>query len=1107
MRIQRGIVLGALFIALLPTRTSGAAFAAVAPDTASAPWQTTFAALTGIVTDSAGGVVPGVTVEARHVRSNYTYTTTTNEAGHYRIGQLREGEYVLRAQISGFKEFIAQNIQLASQDLRRIDVRLEVGGIETSIKVSAGATLIETETARISDTKDAMALKALPLNTRQLWDYLSLTPGVVQAGGGSATRRFAGSRANQSDASIDGITVSNGTDGTQISPLVSYVESFQEFRVDMANNTAEYGGIGQVTVISKSGTNEFHGNLFDYYSTPLFRARNPFSPTRSSGIRHTPGGSIGGPIRVPGLYNGRDRTFFFHSFETSRGSQVDQLLNPTVPLAAWRDGDFSALLPGTVIRDPNNNAPFPGNIIPASRINQVSRRIQERFFPLPNFGDTSRLVSQNYRENLARPFDPNTYYTVRVDHRLSPQSFVFARWTWNRSYSRGYEGNLPTIGQRWQTRDTRAFNVSFTRTLRSNMINEFRFGVAYNDNPRNGPLMGRQIAQELGIAGLVDDLPDINGVLNVGFSGIGLTGITQTQWRHPGFLNFVQQYQEHLTWTHGRHNVKAGALLSRTRFSDHQASNNLFGNVTFSNRFTGHPYADFLLGIPTTAARAFPPIRVDRTRWSYDVFVADDFKFRPNLTINAGLRYELHPAWVEETGQQALFDASIGKIVVPDGSLSKVSALLPRGYVDVVEASQAGYDASRLLQNDVNNVAPRIGIAYRPWGNATVFRAGYGIFYDIIPRTVSTGGAPFVVNEPSFTNPAGAPGVILPRVFPASVGGPTQVTLPSATRRDLRTPYSQQYNFTIERQQWNTGFRLSYIGTNTRQGEWGRNINQPVPDTRRFIDKTRPFPNYPAITYIDNGAGHDYHSLTVEVERRYARGLAYQFSYVLARDIGDLERGETAENALDRRRERGDWLDIPRHRVSGYVLYELPFGKGKPLLTAPHPLVGALAGGWELTVVYQLHSGQFLTPLWTGPDPTGTAFTASGTPAQVTIRPNLLSDPNLPASERTTDRWFDPTAFGPPTAGAFGTAAKGIINGPRSTVWDVGLAKHFDLGGGLRMRWELTGTNILNTPNWSNPATNISSLAQVGVISGVGEVSDLDPSGPRSFRMGLRLDW
>src|SRR5881397_3223554 len=274
--------------------------------------QTTFATLTGLVTDSAGAVVPGATVEATHVGSNYKYTTETNGVGNYTLGQLREGEYVLRVHIPGFKEFVVQNIRLVSNDLRRIDVRLELGAPDTTIEISAGATLIETETARISDSKDAQALKILPLNTRQLWDYLSLTPGVVQAGAGSANRRFAGSRLNQADASIDGITISNGTDGTQISPLVSQVESFQEFRVDMANNTAEYGAIGQVTVVSKSGTNELHGSFFDYYSTPFFRARNPFSPARGTGIRHLPGGSVGGPVRLPHLYDGRNRTFFFY---------------------------------------------------------------------------------------------------------------------------------------------------------------------------------------------------------------------------------------------------------------------------------------------------------------------------------------------------------------------------------------------------------------------------------------------------------------------------------------------------------------------------------------------------------------------------------------------------------------------------------------------------------------------------------------------------------------------------------------------------------------------------------------------------------------------------
>ncbi|MCI0704822.1 MAG: hypothetical protein L0241_27505, partial [Planctomycetia bacterium] len=370
-------------------------------------------------------------------------------------------------------------------------------------------------------------------------------------------------------------------------------------------NTADIGSIGQVTVISKSGTNDLHGMGWDYYSTPWFRARDPFAPARGTGVTHQPGGSVGGPVVLPGIYNGRNKSFFFFSLETSRGSAIQQLLNPTVPLPAWRAGDFSALAPNTVVRDPNGNAPFSGNRIPASRINPVSQKIQDRFYPLPNFGDPTVLAPQNYREQLTRPFDPNTYYTTRGDHRFTEKTFVFGRWTWQRQHSRAFESNLPTVGRRWQTRDTRALAMSLSHTLSPSLVSETRFGITYNDNPLHGAVLGRELVQELGLVGLADNLPDINGLLDISFAGVGLQRIMQSQWRHPGFKNYVQQYQQHVNWFRGRHSLKAGFILTRVRFEDNQASANLFGTLSFSNRFTGHPYGDFLLGIPPSAQRAF----------------------------------------------------------------------------------------------------------------------------------------------------------------------------------------------------------------------------------------------------------------------------------------------------------------------------------------------------------------------------------------------------------------------------------------------------------------------------------------------------------------------
>jgi len=1067
--------------------------------------QTTFATLTGTVTDPGGAVVPGANLTATHVESNYRYTAASNDSGNYTIPQLREGAYTLRVQSPGFKESLVQKITLVSLDVRRVNITLEIGAVDTRVEVFASASLIETETARISDSKGANALKTLPMNTRSLWNFIGLTPGVVQAGAGSATRRFAGSRANQSDATVDGITISNNIDGTQVSPLVSYIESFEEVRVDMANNTSEFGAIGQVTIISKSGTNQLHGSLFDYYSTPWFRARNPFAAARGTGIRHNPGGAVGGPIVLPKIYDGHNKTFFFFSYETSRGSAVQQLLNPTVPLAPWRAGDFSNT---TAIRDPfAANAPFPGNRLPANRIAPVSQRIQERFYPLPNTGNTATLVSQNYREQISRPFDPDLYWTSRVDHRFSQKAFVFGRYTWNNAYSRGFEGNLPTIGRLWQIRDTRAFNISYTQTFRPNLINEFRFGYAYNDQPRNGAVNGNEMAKQLGIQGLAPNLPDINGILKLSWANIGLTGITQTDWRHPGFKNNPKQFQEQLSWFRGRHNIKAGGQIGIVRFEDNQAPANLFGNVNFSNRFTNHPYADFLLGIPTTAARAFPQAFINRIRTSYDFFLTDDFKLTSKLTINVGIRYELHPAWSEASGLQSIFDVGTGQIVVPNGALGKISPIFPKGYVNVVEAKTLGLPGSTLLKTDRNNWAPRFGAAYRPFGDNTVVRAGIGIFYDIVPRSVSTGGAPFVVNEPNFTNPTPVPTLLFPQVFPATIGNPTTIGLPGAIRSDLRIPFSMQYNFTIEHQRWNTGFRVSYIGTNTRQGEWGYNINQPIPDTRPFFDKPRPFPNYPAITYISNGAGHQYNSLTLEAERRFLNGFSYQLSWVYARDIGDLERGESPENAFDRKREKAVWLDIPTHRVTGNLIYELPFGPGKKYLNGTSRLMRSLAGGWELSAIYSSYSGQFLTPTWTGPDPTGTAFSPNRTPAQVTRRPDALRNGNLSGDARSVNSWFDSTAFRAPVAGSFGSAAKGVVIGPGSVIVNTGLFKRIDITERVRLRLEITSTNFFNHPNYANPEMNITALANVGVITAVGGVSSLDSSGARNFRTGIRLEW
>jgi hypothetical protein len=267
-------------------------------------------------------VVPNAEVEGVHAATNYRYTARSNDAGVYTLAQLREGAYTVRVRAAGFKESVFQDVELVSRDVRRIDVRLELGAVEAKVEVTAEPGVIETETARITDVKDALALKTLPMNSRSLTNYLQLSPTVMMATGDRATVRFGGSRTNQENQSIDGISYNNLYDGTWIAPLSNFIESFQEVRVDSANNTAEFGSVGQLTIISKSGTNQLHGSAFDYYSAGGLSARNPFAQARGTYVIHSPGGSAGGPVYIPKIYDGRNKTFFFASWEALRGSQV-----------------------------------------------------------------------------------------------------------------------------------------------------------------------------------------------------------------------------------------------------------------------------------------------------------------------------------------------------------------------------------------------------------------------------------------------------------------------------------------------------------------------------------------------------------------------------------------------------------------------------------------------------------------------------------------------------------------------------------------------------------------------------------------------------------------
>lgn len=1069
--------------------------------------QTIYGSITGTVTDPSGAVIPKATITATSQAIGVAMSAISSDAGMYTVPQLPEGTYQLRAEAAGFKEYIVQDLKIGTREIRRIDVKLQVGPTTTSVEVSGGEIpQIETETARVSDLKTADTLKTLPLNARWLWDFFNQVPGMQSSGDGY---RFMGSTGNLSNFSIDGTTMNDGK-GWQIGPLLNYMESYQEVKVDVANNSAEFVGVGNVEVVTKAGSNRLHGAIFDQYWPPSLKEPGHFQDSVDPTRFHIFGGGVGGPVVIPKLYNGSNKTFFYGSFERSAGSKSSSYANTGVPLQSWRDGDFSGA--GTVIYDPTNNSPFGGNKIPTSRLNSVSQKIQERFYPLPNYGDPSVFSSTNFREVVTHGWNAPWNGTGRIDHHFSDKNFLFGRFTVTGGPSAGFNG-LSTLGYNNGYRGTRSATVSFTHVFSATVINEARWGMNYNDNTWAGATRGQDILKSLNLVGLAPNLPDSPGLLDIFWNGIALQQLYQ--WNGggpPGWRNINHQFQDYVNLFHGRHNIKVGIDLTRALYDNQAVPDALFGQAWFSSRFTsggidgqGHPYADFLLGIPTTSARAFPALRETESRWQYAGFITDQFKVNPSLTVTVGLRYQLHTPWTEHHGRLAVFDIGSGSIVVPDKGMSEISPLFPTSYAKVASASSLHLPQT-MVRADKNDFAPRIGAAWTPFGTTTVFRAGFGVFYDIVPFEFLSSGSPFQLSEFPYTNPATNPDVIFPRVFPDTSGTKyDSINLPSAVNPNLRSPMTMTYSFAVEHDFWKNMVGLTYNGTAQRYGTFSYNYNSPLPSDQPYISKARPFQQYPDIYYRTNGAGHQYNGLMTTVKRNVG-GAHLSFAWTWQRDRYDLERWDAPENPFDRHREIAVNSAFPTHRVVSNGYYELPFGKGKRIGGSVGRLGNLVLGGWIVSTTFGYDSGVFLTPgLWT-PDPTGTAFTTSDTAPWVYIRPDQTADANLPGGQRTIDHWFNTDAFSAPAKGRYGTAAKNVIKGPNGLMWNGGLTKEFRLSErGTKVIFQTSFKNMLNRQNWSNPNTDISNAGGVGRITWDG--GHTDSASPRAGTLVLRVEW
>jgi Carboxypeptidase regulatory-like domain len=522
--------------------------------------QSIFGTIVGTVTDASSAVVSGARVTVVNAKTNEKRQFVTDEKGSYEINNLFPGIYMLEVEMAGFARHGEQQIELTSNQSARVDIKLEVAGQVTQVAVrSEGITPIETESAKLSDARNLQQLQTLPLGARSVYRFLVLTPGVT--GGMNGTMSVSGSGLRQVHFAVDGVTMSDVRTSNTIGPTLNFMEAFEEIKIDFGNNSAEFKGVGTLDITTKRGGNDMHGSVYDYYGTGAFLARDYFTHARSGTPTHGFGGNINGPAYLPKLYNGKNKTFWFASYETTFAPQGVSQLTPSVPLAVWKQGDFSGQ--SIAIKDPlANGAPFANNVIPQARINNVAK-LYLPFWPDPNFGNPTVFANQNFRQQGRVDFAKPHNFQTRVDHRISEKNTIFGRYLHQRQQNPDFESGLPgTLGFHQQLRVVKHMLVSDTHIFSSSLINEARFGISFNTNPQSAKdINGPDFIKRAGFINVTRDgiIPDVHEIPVVTFAqGPGIQAIQVTNQREFN-EDLTYQWQDTISKITGKHSLRFGA--------------------------------------------------------------------------------------------------------------------------------------------------------------------------------------------------------------------------------------------------------------------------------------------------------------------------------------------------------------------------------------------------------------------------------------------------------------------------------------------------------------------------------------------------------------------
>jgi hypothetical protein len=1053
----------------------------VGPSVVPAAAQSFTATIRGTVKDQSGAVVPGANITVQNTNKGWTRTTVTNDLGDYVVTQLPADTYSISAQLTGFKTEVREAIVLQVGQEARIDFSLAVGGLEEKVVVTAGAPLVQSENAMVGNVIDEQKIKEMPLNGREFWQLARLAPNVFEPPAGS-TLGFRGGFNVAGNPEVNNYFLLDGIDNndeTTAQPTHRpSVDGIREFKVLTGIYSAEYGrqSGGQIIITTKSGTNEFHGTAFEFLRNDNLDARNFFLVGPKPELKRNQfGGSFGGPVF-------KDRTFFFTTYEGLRLTESVARLR-TVPTDKMRRGDLSELAANVFIRDPqktgncnatDQTACFPGRIIPDARQHKTSRALLD-FWPRANLPGTGN----NFAFNGARTQNQNQF-SARIDHKFSNNNNLFGSYQFMQRES--FEPSNPLCGDRGLplfscTEPERTQHIALvdTHVFSARLINEARVG--YNrlrTNRFQDDLALGNVVQKLGLPqggsqGLAGPEFFNTGVPQVAVTGFATIGgpTNLPQGRRANTYHVADS----VTYTSGSHTIKGGADYKWFLFNSFFTQDGR-GNFSFNGAFTGNAFADFLLGTLRTAARA-PGEPFSNTYTSQAGFYAqDDWKVSQKLTLNFGFRYELNVPEEERVNKFSSFDPATGRVPVADGRLLDVNPAT--GALVTVGTSSLG---RRMWRLDKNNVAPRFGFAYRPFGDSsTVIRGGYGVFYNQIVAGNGLSqmyrGIPFRTRQ-SITNTPTQVISTWENLFPAGAGA--AAFTPQGINPDFPSAYIQQWSFGVQRElQGNMVIDLTYLGSKGTRLPISFDINQPTP-AAGAIQSRRPYRQWSNINFRDAVGTSNYHGFSLRVERRFSAGLSFlsQWTYSKSIDLGSppstAGAGEAGVmNPKNLKGERGLSEFDQRHNFTTSVVYELPWGRGKRWMSNAPAVVDHILGGWQLTGIVRFQSGRPFT-VTTGRDMSNTGGAN---------RPNVVGNPKL--DKPTANRWFNTDAFSdvlPAGVFAYGSAGKNILIADGINNIDLGLFKNFNLGEERRLQFRAEFFNAANHANFGVPERNRQSSA------------------------------